>query len=155
MRSFLRQSGIFVLGMVAGSIIYNAIWHTSYNALWMHNQDLRIQLDQAEEDNETLRKHSNRHSVIKEIKVRAEQSSADKISAIEVKDILRQMHEDLEVLRGRDIFEIDTDSKMVRVLLNRKIYTVREKEYSIQVKTMLAVEGVLQIWVEMHPYIRS
>jgi hypothetical protein len=33
-------------------------------------------------------------------------------------------------------------------LLHQKKYTVRDKEYTIQVKTMLVMEGVLQIWLE-------
>lgn len=52
------------------------------------------------------------------------------------------------------MFDIDSDAKMARTLLNRKIYTVREKEYSIQIKTMLVSEGVLQVWVDMRPYVR-
>ncbi|KZE66666.1 hypothetical protein FQU75_24890 [Paenibacillus polymyxa] len=148
LRPFMQLSSVFVLGMITGGMIYNAIWHASFNQLWTNNQDLQFKLQQAEEDNKTLRKYSKRQTVVKEIKLIAEEASAEKIDAINLKELLRRVSRDLEVLRGRDMFEIDSDSKLVRMLLNQKKYTVRDKEYTIQVKTMLVMEGVLQIWLE-------
>ncbi|WP_068496980.1 hypothetical protein [Paenibacillus kribbensis] len=148
LRPFMQLSSVFVIGMIAGGIVYNAIWHASFNELWKNNQDLQFQLQQAEEDNKTLHKYSKRQSVIKEIKLIAEETSAEKIDSINLKELLRRVIRDLEVLRGRDMFEIDSDSKLVRMLLHQKKYTVRDKEYTIQVKTMLVMEGVLQIWLE-------
>ncbi|MEC0180703.1 hypothetical protein P4H61_04225 [Paenibacillus peoriae] len=148
LRPFMQLSSVFVLGMIVGGMVYNAIWHVSFNELWKNNQDLQFQLQQAQEDNKTLRKYSNRQTVVKEIKLIAEETSAAKIDSINLKELLRRVIRDLEVLRGRDMFEIDSDSKLVRMLLNQKKYTVRDKEYTIQVKTMLVMEGVLQIWLE-------
>ncbi|MDP4097892.1 hypothetical protein OIN60_14040 [Paenibacillus sp. P96] len=150
-----RSSSLLVLGMVFGAIIYNIVWHNRFNELWTMNQDLRLQLQQAQEDNKTLQQLSGRQTVIKKIKITAEQASTEKIDPIDIKDIIQQLYADMEVLRGRDIFEIDSDSRLVRTLLNRKIYTVREKEYAVQIKTMLVMEHVLQIWIEVRPYIRS
>ncbi|KAF6576925.1 hypothetical protein JDW19_00435 [Paenibacillus polymyxa] len=148
LRPFMQLSSVFVLGMITGGMIYNVIWHASFNQLWTNNQDLQFQLQQAEEDNKTLRKYSKRQTVVKEIKLIAEEASAEKIDPINLKELLRRVSRDLEVLRGRDMFEIDSDSKLVRMLLHQKKYTVRDKEYTIQVKTMLVMEGVLQIWLE-------
>lgn len=148
LRPFMQLSSVFVLGMITGGMIYNVIWHASFNQLWTNNQDLQFQLQQAEEDNKTLRKYSKRQTVVKEIKLIAEEASVEKIDSINLKELLRRVSRDLEVLRGRDMFEIDSDSKLVRMLLHQKKYTVRDKEYTIQVKTMLVMEGVLQIWLE-------
>ncbi|MEC0333314.1 hypothetical protein NYE69_13440 [Paenibacillus sp. FSL R5-0527] len=152
-RRFLQLAAVFILGMVAGSIVYNVIYQTSYNVLWIQNKDLQIQLHQAEEDLRTLKKYNNRSTVIKEIKVRVEERDPP-LDSLAVKEVTKQLHDELEVLRGRNIFDIDSDAKMARTLLNRKIYIVRDKEYSIQIKTMLVSEGVLQVWVDMRPYIR-
>lgn len=59
LRPFMQLSSVFVLGMIAGGMVYNAIWHVSFNELWKNNQDLQFQLQQAQEDNKTLRKYSN------------------------------------------------------------------------------------------------
>lgn len=153
-RRFMQLTAIFILGMVVGSVVYNIIYQTKYNTLWIQNKDLQIQLYQAEEDNKTLKKYNKRSTVIKEIKIRVEERDPP-LDSLAVKEVVQQLHEELEVLRGRSIFEIDSDGKMARTLLNRKIYSVRDKEYSIQIKTMLVSEGVLQIWVDMRPYIRG
>lgn len=120
LRPFMQLSSVFVLGMITGGIIYNVIWHASFNQLWTNNQDLQFQLQQAEEDNKTLRKYSKRQTVVKEIKLIAEEASAEKIDPINLKELLRRVSRDLEVLRGRDMFEIDSDSKLVRMLLHQK-----------------------------------
>lgn len=153
-RQFIQNSAIFVLGIVIGTVLYNAVYHNRFNILWIENKDLQIQLHQAEEDNRTLRKYNKHPTVIKEIKIRLEQQDPP-IDSLAVKEVVQQLHQELEVLRGRNMFDIDSDSKMTRTLLNRKIYSVREKEYSIQIKTMLVSEGVLQIWIEVKPYVRS
>lgn len=152
-RRFMQLIAVFILGMVAGSVAYNVVYQNSFNTLWIENKDLQIQLHQAEEDIRTMKKYNKRSTVIKEIKIRVEERDPP-LDSLAVKEVVQQLHEELEVLRGRSMFEIDTDAKMARTLLNRKIYSVRDKEYSIQIKTMLVSEGVLQVWVDMRPYVR-
>ncbi|MDT3425171.1 hypothetical protein J2Z22_000684 [Paenibacillus forsythiae] len=154
-RRFSQVSAIFVLGMIVGSAVYNAIFHMGFNTLWLDNQDLRVQLEQYEQDILTLKKYKNSSTVIKEIKIRTEdggpQESANGLDSATVKDIVRKMGEDLAPMRGRSVFEIDEDSKMARLLLSGKVYLVRDKEYAVRIRTMLVMEGILQIWVEISP----
>ncbi|MNH97469.1 hypothetical protein D3C73_501700 [compost metagenome] len=158
-RRFSQLSAIFVLGMVVGSVMYNAVFHMGYNVLWVNNQDLRVQIEQYRKDIQTLKKYNNTSTVIREIKLRTEDSKAKEGAAaldpVTVKEIIRKMSTDLEPMRGRSMFDIDADGKLARLLLDGKIYIVREKEYAVRIRTMLVMEGVLQIWVEISPYRRS
>ncbi|CQR54741.1 hypothetical protein [Paenibacillus riograndensis] len=158
-RRFSQLSAIFVLGMVVGSVMYNAVFHMGYNVLWVNNQDLRVQIEQYRKDIQTLKKYNNTSTVIREIKLRTEDSKvkegAAALDPVTVKEIIRKMGTDLEPMRGRSMFDIDTDGKLARLLLDGKIYIVREKEYAVRIRTMLVMEGVLQIWVEISPYRRS
>ncbi|WP_410511988.1 hypothetical protein PaeBR_18370 [Paenibacillus sp. BR2-3] len=158
-RRFSQISAVFVLGMVVGSIVYNAIYHMGYNVLWLNNQDLRVQIEQYEKDILTLKKYNKTSTVIRQIKIRAEEAKekeeASSLNPVTVKEIISKMSSDLTPLRGRSVFDIDTDSKMARLLLDGKIYIVRDKEYTVTIRTMLVMEGVLQIWVEINPYKRS
>ncbi|MEY8744728.1 hypothetical protein AB9M62_36100 [Bacillales bacterium AN1005] len=151
-RPLMRMTAVFVLGMIAGAIVYNAIFHLSYNTLWLNNQELQLQLHQNEKDIKTLKKYSKRQTVIKEIKVRAEDSDKEPDEA-SLKVLLQKLGDELEALRGRDVFNIDEYSKMTRIMLNQKVYTVREKDYTVQVKTMLVMEGVLQVWVQIRQHV--
>ncbi|WP_339316284.1 hypothetical protein [Paenibacillus sp. FSL R10-2734] len=158
-RRFTQISAIFVLGIVVGAVIYNAIFHVGYNVLWLQNQDLRVDIEQYQEDIKTLKKYNNTSTVIREIKIRSEESKAQEgstpVDPVTLKLILSEIRSDLEPMRGRSMFDIDTDSKLVRLLLDGKLYIVREKEYSVKIRTMLVMEGVLQIWVEISPFKRN
>lgn len=142
-----------------GAVIYNAIFHVGYNVLWLQNQDLRVDIEQYQEDIKTLKKYNNTSTVIREIKIRSEESKAQEgstpVDPVTLKLILSEIRSDLEPMRGRSMFDIDTDSKLVRLLLDGKLYIVREKEYSVKIRTMLVMEGVLQIWVEISPFKRN
>jgi hypothetical protein len=141
-----KLTAFLVLGMVLGSVLYHTIFHASFNHLWLENQELLIQKKQFEEDNNSLKKYSTKQTVIKEIKIRAEQQDPP-LDTLIVREILHKVGKDVEVLRGRSVYEIDTDSKLARALLNSKAYLVREKNYIIQIKTMLVAESMLQIWI--------
>lgn len=158
-RRFSQIAAVFVLGMIVGGVVYNAIYHMGYNVLWINNQALRIEIEQYRNDIETLKKYNNTSTVIREIKVRTEDSKTKEgtavLDTVTVKEILRKLVSDLEPMRGRSMFDIDSDGKLARLLLDGKIYTVREKEYSVKIRTMLVMEGVLQIWVEIDPYKRG
>lgn len=158
-RRFTQISAIFALGMIVGSVVYNGIFHVGYNVLWINNQALRLEIEQYRKDISTLKKYENQSTVIREIKIRAEESKTKennaKLDPVTLKSILSQMGSDLEAMRGRSMFDIDTDSKLARLLLDGKLYIVRDKEYSVKIRTMLVMEGVLQIWVEISPYKRS
>ncbi|WP_054957044.1 hypothetical protein [Paenibacillus dakarensis] len=147
-RPFYQAASIFVLGMIVGSVVYNSLYHAAYNKMWENNQDLQIKISQYEEDIKHLKKYSKQPTVIKEIKIRAEQTE-EPLDSLILKEIIKGMGKDLTALRGRSIFDIDTDSKLTRSLLEDKIYTVREKDYKVKIRTMLVMEGVLQIWVDI------
>ncbi|WP_042204158.1 hypothetical protein [Paenibacillus camerounensis] len=158
-RRFSQISAVFVLGMVTGAVMYNAVFHLGYNVLWLNNQEMRVEIEQYRNDIKTLKKYNNTSTVIREIKLRMEESKDKEgtsgLDPVTVKEIISKMGTDLEPMRGRSMFDIDTDGKLARLLLDGKIYIVREKEYSAKIRTMLVMEGVLQIWVEIHPYKRS
>ncbi|NUU63885.1 hypothetical protein [Paenibacillus agri] len=158
-RRFSQITAVFVVGMVVGGVVYNAIFHMTYNVLWLQNQDLLLQIDQYRKDIQTLKKYNNSSTVIREIKLRAEEGKIKEGEPVMdpaiVKEIISKMSKDLAPMRGRSMFEIDTDGKLARLLLDGKIYIVREKEYAVRIRTMLVMEGVLQIWVEINPYKRS
>lgn len=158
-RRFTQIAAVFVMGMVVGGVVYNAIYHMGYNLLWLNNQEMRLQIEQYRSDILTLKKYNNTSTVIREIKIRTEDSKVkegtDALDPVTVKEVLRRLVNDFEPLRGRSMFDIDSDSRLTRLLLDSKIYIVRDKEYTIRIRTMLVMEGVLQIWVEISPFKRT
>ncbi|GGA52728.1 hypothetical protein [Paenibacillus physcomitrellae] len=147
-RPFMQLAGVFVLGMLAGSLVYNSLYHAAYNRIWTEKKDLQIELEQAKIDLQAMKKYSRRQTAIKEIKITIEEHDPP-FDSLVVKEVTQKLQTELNVLRGRNMYDIDSDAKMTRILLNQKRYVVRDKEYSIQIKTMLVSEGVLQVWVDL------
>lgn len=54
-RRFSQIAAVFVLGMIVGAVVYNAIYHMGYNVLWLSNQELRIQIEEYRDDIDTLK----------------------------------------------------------------------------------------------------
>ena len=54
-RPFYQVASIFVLGMVVGDIVYNSVYHATYNKLWLTNQERRLKITQYEEDIDSLK----------------------------------------------------------------------------------------------------
>ncbi|MEK3734087.1 MULTISPECIES: hypothetical protein [Paenibacillus] len=146
-RPFYQATSIFLLGMIVGSVFYNSLYHASYNKLWHTNHEQQVEIQQLKDDITSLKKYSTQTTVIREIKIRAEDNGKAPLDALIEREIIKLMGEDLAPLRGRNVFDIDTDSRLTRSLLDDKIYTVREKDYRIRIRTMLVMEGVLQIWI--------
>lgn len=54
-RRFSQIAAVFVLGMIVGAALYNAIYHMGYNILWVNNQALRLEIEQNRKDILTLK----------------------------------------------------------------------------------------------------
>lgn len=103
-RRFSQIAAVFVLGVIVGAALYNAIYHMGYNILWVNNHDLRLEIEQYRKDILTLKKYNNTSTVIREIKVRTEESKvkdgAAALDPVTTKEVLSKLAGDLEPLRG-------------------------------------------------------
>lgn len=54
-RHFSQLTAVFVLGAVIGSVVYNSVFHSSFDMLWASNQDLELRIQQYEDDIKTLK----------------------------------------------------------------------------------------------------
>ena len=145
-----QGTALLVVGAIIGAIVYHSIFLMSFDALRKTNMDLEEKLSQSTDDIKKLNQFKNQHTVIKSILPVMEddlvKSSGAKIDELTKKVLKGKIRDELEVLVGRSIYDIDSDAKLARLLLARKEYTVLDKEYTIEIKTMLVVDNVLQVW---------
>lgn len=143
----LQSLAVFALGMIVGAVVYNAIFHVTVTKLYAINIDLKTQNQHYENEIKELNKYKDNQMVISEIRVYVENNGElDKVTETEIKG---RLIDELDIFHGRDIFKISSDSKLVRRLLDKKTYNIRDKNYEVRVRTMLANAGLLQIWVEV------
>lgn len=143
--------GAFLAGMIVGAVVLNALFIAKFEAVYNANSELTSKLEQYEEDIRKLNQFKNQHTVIKNIHLRLEgdvvsgKPGLDKVSETE---LLKRVKEDLSIFIGRNIYDIDSDNKLARMLLERKAYAdVFGKDYAVELKTVLLAENVLQVWI--------
>ncbi|WP_028611896.1 hypothetical protein [Paenibacillus harenae] len=154
----MQMTGVLVLGMIIGAIVYNSFYLAQTEALITLKSELEMQLEQNAQDMENLKDFKNKHTVIKSVQPRIEtetglKSDRPKLDQVTEAALIKKIKEDLDIFLGRSIYEIDSDAKFARKLLDRKVYTdIYGKDYSIQIKTILVVDNVLQVWVHVDNY---
>lgn len=152
------MSGILLLGMLLGAIIYNSIYIARFEYIIIEKSELEAKLEQYEQDIKNLNQFKNQHTVIKSILPRIEAEAGQKtsrppIDKITEAELIKRVKEDLSVFIGQSIYEIDSNAQFARKVLERKVYRdVSGKDYSIEIKTMLVSDNVLHVWLTVRLY---
>ncbi|EXX91595.1 hypothetical protein BG53_09415 [Paenibacillus darwinianus] len=150
--------GVFVLGAVIGAAAFNGLSVAKFEALVNQIGMLEDQLGQYEQEVRKLTVYKNQHSVIKTVLVHVEESRAadgprrQALDAVSESQLKKAVKEDLDVFIGRSIYEIDSDARFARLLLDGKVYKgVTGRDYYVEIKTVLVVDNTLRVWVTAKP----
>jgi hypothetical protein len=145
---FMQGMAFFVCGLVVGSAVYSALENTVVNQTILDNYKLQDEVNSLKEDLKDIqqvRKENVIHQITPYIEVPKNKPDLDILTVTELKKALK---EDLSIFIGRSIYTINTDAKFAERLLKKKIYNpIGDRDYEVSVKTMLVVDGVLQVWV--------
>ncbi|MCQ6558560.1 hypothetical protein [Paenibacillus mendelii] len=154
--AFMQGAAGFVIGMIVGAIVYHSIFLVNFEAIKNMNGQLEEKLNQYEEDMKQLKKFKTQHTVIKSILPILEKDSKSPLDELTQTALKKELRDNLTVLIGRSIYEIDSDAKMARLLLSGKVYAdIYKKDYTVEIKTMLVVDNVLQVWFKAKVLERS
>lgn len=155
--SWLSHLALIMISSVMGAGVYHVVYLHQFNELIMMNIDLSDQLAHYKAETEDLLRYKNRKTIIRSIVPHVykpfKETSLPQMDEVEIR---RRLLKDLSSLKGRNVFEIDEYSKLVEGVLAHKIYPrIHDKDYTIQLRTMLVTEGVLHVWIDVHTYIPS
>lgn len=148
-RRLMQAAAFFVCGTIVGAAVFGAIQNDVVDRVLLANLKLKERLDEVAKElaqSEQLRKENVIRSIVVIIEDTAGKSAVDALTETKLKAKLKK---DLSIFLGRSIYTIDSDARLARKLLEQKIYeNVEDKDYEVTVRTMLVVDGVLQVWVE-------
>lgn len=145
----MQAFGVFLLGMVVGAVVLNSLFVAQFQALYQTQDELEARLEQYDQEVKDLLKYKNQPTVIKSMQIRLyQEESGTRLDKTAEAELIKRAKEDLITFIGRSIYEIDSDAKFVRKLLERKVYEdVYGKDYIVELKTVLLAENKLQIWM--------
>ncbi|MDQ6422341.1 hypothetical protein RB620_23200 [Paenibacillus sp. LHD-117] len=151
----LRLLGVFLAGSVVGAAVLHSLFVAKFESMYNTVYGLESKLEQYEGDIRELTQFKNQHTVIKRIQLRVMEGntrdSRTPLNRLTETELIKRVKEDLSIFLGRSIFDIDADAALARKLLESKTYSdVNGKDYTIEIKTVLLADNVLQIWMTAH-----
>jgi hypothetical protein len=146
---FMQVTAFFVCGMIVGSAVYSALENDRVNQIIQDNYKLQDELDTIKKDLDYVQQRS-KENVIRNIVLFIEEPQGKPVlDIVTQKELKKRLKEDLKIFIGRSIYKIGSESQLARKLLEQKIYDhIGDQDYEVSVKTMLVVDGDLQVWVE-------
>lgn len=144
----MQLTAFFVCGLIVGSAVYSALENTVVDRALMDKYKLQYELESLKKDLKEIqqvRKENVIRSIVPFIEVPQGKIDLDILTVSELKKALKA---DLSIFIGRSIYTINTDAKFAERLLKERIYDdIGDRDYEVSVKTILVVDGVLQVWV--------
>ncbi|MCR2802557.1 hypothetical protein [Paenibacillus soyae] len=149
----MQAFGVFLLGMIVGAVVLHSLFVAQFEALYQTQNELEAKLEEYDQEVKELTKYKNQPTVIKSLQVRVSREDGgtvlDKSAEAE---LIKRVKADLSTFIGRSIYEIDSDAKFARRLLERNVYVdVYGKDYAVEIQTVLLAEYKLQIWMTAKP----
>jgi hypothetical protein len=145
----MQVTAFFICGVIVGSAVYSAMRMNIVDQVIQENYRLQDQLDSVKNDlkeAKKVRKENVIRSIVTIIESPQGKPDLDILTETALKKVLKK---DLSIFLGRSIYDINLYSDLAHKLLDKKIYDhIEDKDYEVSTKTMLVVDGVLQVWVE-------
>ncbi|RJE91114.1 hypothetical protein D3P07_03325 [Paenibacillus sp. 1011MAR3C5] len=154
----MQLAGVFILGMLAGAVLLNSLFVAQFEALYHTKNELESKLEQYEQDIRGLNQYKNQHTVIKSIQLRLAENNGKRthLDKVTEAELIKRVKEDLSIFLGQSIYEVDSDAKFARKILERKVYEdINGKDYVVELQTVLLADNVLQIWMIALPHAKA
>lgn len=154
--NWTRYIGIFLAGIIVGSALFMSIYQHNFSLVVIDNISLKSRLDDLSKENESLNKYKSNESVIKSISIYIrEGDNAAKLDQVTEDKIKRRVYHDLKILIGQQNANAST-LHIVQKLMNRKMYaSIQDKDYIVQLQTILVLRTEMKVWLEARPFIRN
>lgn len=149
--------GIFILGMVAGAAVYNGLMAAKFDALVERLHETEDKLGEYELEIRKLTNYRDRHGVIRSVVPHIEtgrgpDGTPQPLDAVTELRLKQQLKRDLAAFLGRSVYDIDSEARLARLLLDGKVYKgLKNTDYVVEIRTVLVADGTMTVWVTARP----
>ncbi|WP_253735776.1 hypothetical protein [Paenibacillus sp. FJAT-26967] len=144
----LSGLGLFISGGIVGSAVFLSLYHHTYNVLVIDNLNLRKENSELQLDIESLNKFRNKQGLITHVTVHLYNSVQHPLESHVEKAIEDRVKRDLKIVEGQKVGEIrDSPQLYERLITNKTYYGVVDKDYIVNVKSMVLVQSELTVWI--------
>jgi hypothetical protein len=144
----LQAAGLLIAGAIIGSALFLSIYHHHLNIILIANRELQAENEQLTQDNNSYRISKNQQSRINRLEVVVESGETHPLDKLTEQELERRIRNDLNVVKGQKINSFAESPHLYQKLIAQKTYhSVMDKDYIVNVTTMLLTQTELKVWV--------
>jgi cell division protein FtsL len=144
----MKSTGLLIAGAIIGCAVFTAIYHHHLNFLLIQNKELKAENEKLSQDINSYKKSKNQQSTINQVEVVVESGDLNALDKVTEQEIERRVRSDLSVVKGQKIASFAESPHVYQRLLSQKTYhAILDKDYTVNVKTMLLIQTELKVWV--------
>jgi hypothetical protein len=148
MQRFLAGLGLFISGLIIGCAVYMSMHQHHFSLLYIQMHKLQGENIELKKDLESLKKSRNMQSIINVVHVYLQNPpEAEPLTADIQKEIEVAIKEELKLILGQKVAYVTDARPLFEKLISQKTYLIHDKQYSIDVKSMVLVQTELSIWI--------
>ncbi|MFD0871888.1 MULTISPECIES: hypothetical protein [Paenibacillus] len=152
-RHWLARFGLFLAGVIIGAALFMGIYQQNFSLLASRNADLEQEIRELRNEIETYSKNRKQAAYIGGIFVHLEEGhTLDDLSKVELE---KRVHEDLKVLSGKPVADFKKDPKLYMKLIEKPYPGIYDKDYRVEVTTLMLVQSELRVWFRAKPLARN
>lgn len=156
--SSLRAFGLVIAGAIIGAAFFMSIYSHNLNLVITENRELLSDNEKLMEETATLRKSKNQQTTINLLNIVSvstvhPQPPLDKVTESELK---RRIHKEFgKIVIGKKISSfVDSKDLYEEFLTDKTFIGVVEKDYVVNIKSMLLVGTELRVWATVKEWKR-
>ncbi len=147
---YAQSIGLLIAGAVIGCAVFMVVYQHNFNELILYNVSLQTEIEDLQTQLNALSEDRNQHSTIHAIQIEIEKAEPKLETFIE-NEIKNRVKRSLGSLVGQSSDTLNP--AMARELFGEKLYPdIRDKDYIVNIRTMLVSQGTLHIWVSVRMY---
>lgn len=152
----MKSTGLLIAGGIIGCAVFTAVFHHHLNLLLIKNKELQAENEKLVQDNNSYKKSRNQQSTINQFDVIVESGDLNPLDKVTEQEIERRVRNDLSVVKGQKISAFSESPHVYQRLLAQKTYHgILDKDYIVNVKTMLLIHTELKVWVTAKEWKRT
>jgi hypothetical protein len=144
----LQSIGLIIVGTCIGSALFLSLYHHHLNTALILNKELQAENEKLLQDNSTYKLSKNKQSRIIGLEVIVESDESHPLDKLTEQELERRVRNDLNVVKGQKVSSFADSPHIYQKLISQKTYhNILDKDYTVDVRTMLLIQTELKVWV--------
>jgi hypothetical protein len=144
----LQSIGLIIVGAIIGSAFFLSLYNHHLNTVLLNNRELQAENEKLLQDNTGYKLSKNQQSRIIGLEVVVESGESHTLDKSTLQELERRVRADLQVVKGQKLSSFAESPQIYLKLISQKTYhSILDKDYTVDVRTMLLIQTELKVWV--------